>query len=381
MDYQWYQSDIDEVWKYKLLSSFNKINREIYNKIAKRLEIPNFAINSKLNNRWGEWRKNSRTIVFSIKLLKNFEWLAVEHVMRHEIAHQIVDEVFCMPANPHGQLWEKACLIVNIDPNRCSSSIFLGQFKSAAPSPLIEKVQKLIIHGNDKAVTQDESELFIAKAYSLMTKHNISLKDIQGVGEQVYISRPVGPLVSSHRSWLGEVACLVSKYYSVKTIWTHCGAKKRIEFFGEPGNLDVAEYVFHALLNQSEILWNNYKREHQEKIKTDIDYRSQFSGWDGRIRKKISKTAFMRGLLFSYEQKLSKTKKDVIENISAMDKAIILSNDGSLKESFKRQYNPRNLGRAVSSYGNGWDRGFSEGKNLVLAKGVSSGDGGVKLLK
>lgn len=371
MNYQWFEQDINDAWITNLLVTYSEIQDEFYKHTVKTLAIPNFIINNNLNYRWAEWNKSTRTITFSINLLRNYEWAAVKHVMKHEVAHQIVDEYFNIEAMPHGDAWKKACLILDIPPNVSDSHITLDSFKGGNPSTIIEKIRKLILHGNDHHISQEESQLFLNKAQELMIKHNVSMQNIQGVQSNTfYAFRPVGPLVDGHKTWLGQISTLVCTFYNVQSIWLHCKNKRRLEFFGTKDNLDVAEYVFHALLTQAEYFWEQYKSEHQSKFKNDPNYRSQIGNSYNGNSHRISKRAFIQGLVTGYQSKLRKEQSVVLDSISPNDKAIISANDGILRDTFEKKYNPRKL-TATSTTGQGYSDGHAIGKNLTLAQGIT----------
>jgi predicted SprT family Zn-dependent metalloprotease len=376
MDYQWYKNDIDEVWIYKLSGTFHKINDEIQRHSQHYLKEPIFGINYDLNCHWGEWHPKSRQLVLAGRLLKGYEWSAVEHVMRHEMAHMIVDEIFAIDGKPHGDAWITACKVVDINPERCSSFDILKSFKGREVSPLVEKVRKLIVHGNDKAGTKEESETFLTKAQEMMIKYNIEMSAIQGRdSKHVYIKRPVGPLFKRHTSWLGVAAQFIANYYDVRCIWSYCNRKRRIEFFGTPENLDIAEYIFHSLLTTGESLWEQYYAEHKIKLK-DITYRQKVGGaydGSGRIYRKVSKNSFMKGLISGYRGKLAKEKTIVMDKVSVDDQAIIRANDGILEEAFNKEYRPSRSVSYTSTRGRGYSEGHSAGSSMTLAMGVTGG--------
>lgn len=372
MNYRWYEQDISDAWISKLFTTYGEISNEVSCQCQKNLTEPNFKINPNLNYRWAEWDKTTRTITFSLNLLKQFEWEAVKHVMKHEVAHQIVDEIFVIEHLPHGAAWQKACTILNIDPNVTESATMLSKYKSSNTSPMIEKIHKLLLHGNDCHISQEESQLFLNKAQELMIKHNISMLNVQGIqSDAFYVFRPVGPLVDGHKSWLGNFASFITSFYNVQSIWLSCNGKKRIEFFGTPDNLDVAEYVFHALLTQAEYLWQEYKTNHQDKFKNDPDYRSKMGNTYNGNSRRISKKAYMQGLINGYRSKLTREKTIIFDSISPSDKAIISTGDKMLRDAFEHKYHPCKHYQA-SSNGNGYSDGHIAGSKLTLAQGVKT---------
>ena len=385
MNYQWFESDTNEAWKHKLVNSFFKIQSDAFNSTQKHLKTPNFSINSNLNYRWAQWNKTTRTIDFSLNLLKQFEWKAVEHIMRHETAHMIVDEIYVMDGKPHGEAWKLACQALNIDPDVTESKDMLDQYKGGNTSPIVEKIRKILIHGNDTGISEGESQVFLKKAHALMVKHNVDMNHIHGIDNAnttFYTFRPVGPLVSGHKTWLGQISYLISQYYNVQSIWQGCydsrtGTRmKRIEFYGTPDNLDVAEYVFHALITQAEFLYQQFKLEQQRLNYIQKHDPTYVKGWR---QTRISKRAFMRGLVTGYTQKLQQSKKVVFDTITPDDKSIILRNDKLLREAYEEEYNPCNLNYGRSR-GRGYSDGHKAGSNLTLARGVSSTSNSRQLL-
>jgi len=370
--------DINKVWVSQLEGSFYRISKKVAEH-SKILNPPIFCINDEMNTYFATWTPNNRHMTFSSNLLKNFEWGAVEHVMKHEVAHQIVSEIFnadCYGV-AHGELWKIACNIVGIEPRRCEDPAFLASFKGIHQSPLVEKIKKLLIKGNDKAVTKEESQLFLEKAQELMIRHNISLKQLSGE-ERVFVTRPVGNNYKKMPSWVWNLAYLVSEHYNVKYIQTYYGANRRIELFGEPSNLDIAEYVYHAILCQAELIYNNFIREHKIKMKTDVKYfeensRATYFGGRYRIARKISKRAFITGLISGYSNKLNSSKKVVLDKIRAEDGCIIPTNDGLLKEMYDKHYsNKRNVSIYSSRNNNGFRSGREAGNNMKISQGLHS---------
>jgi len=405
MNYQWFENDINSAWASHLVTEFEKIQKEVFDNCHKSLRLPNFKINTTSHKIWGTWDKNTRTISLSIDLLRKFEWPAVVRVFRHEVAHQIVDELLNIESKPHGEAWKLACQMVNIPPVVSDSQQNLESFKGDFPTnPTIDKIRKLIVYGNDNGISQEESQVFLNKAQELMIKYNVDVNSIQGVkyNNTFHIFRPVGPLVDGHKTWLGIMATLVCDFYNVTCIWKPApNRQKYIEFFGTPDNLDIAEYVFHALITQAEYLYNTFKEKHQEEINESkslnpkpVDFNSLFQGLshDELVQaqeyltasliesrkpkiyknyRRISKRAFMQGLVHGYRQKLQKEKQIIFDTIKAEDKAIITRAHILLKEEFEEFYHPHNISYGRSR-GSGYNDGHLAGSNLSLARGISS---------
>ncbi len=387
-----YESDINDVWIYKLFSSYRKIAREIEDHTNKRLKTPNFEINSTSKTKWGSWSPSDRIMMFSSTLLRHYEWEAVEHVMKHEMAHQIVSEIFDMDCYgvAHGSAWERACLIVGIEPNRCDSATFLSNFKGNGSSPMVEKIRKIIIHANDGGCTEEEASTFMRKAKELMLRHDIEMQDIMGT-ERLFVTRPFGPLMKRWNSYMWGLGTLLSENYDIKCIRTYGpNNTSRLELFGEPDKLDIAEYVGHALLNQAEILYKSH-RDKVAKEKAENRLNGKYS-WG-----KLSKRAFIEGVINGYAVKLSNDSGDASDRVAVAvakeraetdgrsyvegDKAIVPTYDSRLLNEMYGKAYPRLRSCSYSgSRGQGSGAGREAGSSLRLSKGVNGGGSRGKLL-
>lgn len=382
-----FEEDIFQIWVWKLSRSFSKINDTQLRHSKQELREPTFDLNDNVNFKWGSWNPSKRRITLSAKLLRNFEWEAVEYVLKHEVAHQIVSEIFEMDCAgvSHGEAWKRACNMVGIDPERCSSYQFLSKFKGTEGSPMVSKVRKIIIKANDSGATEEEeeAEIFMQKAREIMLRHDIEMRDVTGK-DKVFVSRPFGKLYKRFPSYLWTLGSLLQEHYNIKHIRTYGpNSTKRLELFGEPDNLDIAEYVGHAILNQADILYERYKKEHKRKRDCgELDWHEKYH--------KLSKKAFMEGLLEGYSDKLrrdkEKAEKRVGEKVfkeNALENGeepveggytVIPTYDVKLLNEMYRGNYPSMTNAYISgTSGMGRDAGNKAGSNLRLSKGVKSG--------
>lgn len=393
-----YESACDEVWISRLNSSYCRIQGIVGEATKKTLREPIFHINPNINRKWGSWEPSTRIMTFAALLLRNFEWGAVEHVMKHEVAHQIVSEIFDMDCYrvSHGAAWERACKIVGIEPIRCDSEKFLASFKGTEGSRMTDKVRKLIIHANDEAATEEEAMTFMRKARELMLRHDIEMKDVMGT-DRVWVSRPFGPNFERWPSYMWALGNLLGEHFNIKHIRTYgpriCyNYTSRLELFGEPDNLDIAEYVGHALLNQAERLYE----EHKKNVAKDKLEEERENYYPYR-RSRLSKRAFIEGIIEGYSSKLRDDRRAAEREIGlqvakerasakgqkyeAGDEAIVPAYDEELlKEMYGRAYPHTRMISASRSRGDGWGAGHKAGKGLSLSKGVHHGSNGGRLL-
>jgi hypothetical protein len=97
---QCYENFIREIWTNKLMAEFDRINDIVEINCKKRLKYPVFAITPDMGRWWGMWHPDTRMLRLNEKLFRNFEWGAVQRVLRHEMGHMVVSEIFNF--EPHG---------------------------------------------------------------------------------------------------------------------------------------------------------------------------------------------------------------------------------------------------------------------------------------
>jgi hypothetical protein len=375
-----FQEDTDAVWIMRLESSFYNIREEIYKKLKKDLKAPSFAIKENLTRAetCGTWSKSDRIISLKRSFIKNYEWNAIEFILRHEIAHMIVDEIFAFDnSRPHGEAFKMACDTLGIDNSRLVDDNILNGFKGNCNNPIADKVRKLMVHGNDKACSKEEAEVFLEKAQELMIRHNIKMVDVCG-SERFFVKRPVGPTFERRPTWLWMLGQIVMESCNVKAILIEDCKQSRLEIYGEPNNLDVAEYIFNALLVQGTYLYNSYLKNVRDIRKTEIEIAKKKASLNNTSYKlyltfspKPSSGSFLCGLFNGYYTKTNGNKKVVLDKIQKEDGAIIMSNDKLLNEMYNKSYNVRNGSSRRFSLNSHYYAGNNAGKNLTLAKPVS----------
>jgi predicted SprT family Zn-dependent metalloprotease len=369
--YATFEEDTYQIWICRIQSSFYDINREIMNNMKKELKIPSFAIKEHMGDKWGTWEKDNRVLSLNVKLLKNFEWGGVERVIRHEVAHMIVDEIIEGKGRPHGELFKLACEVVGVPSDRLTSESMLIGFKGTTFNSIADKVRKLMIHGNNEACTKQEAEIFLDKAQELMIRHNLKVTDING-NDRFFVKRPIGPTFSRQPVWLWQLATIVIDSCNVQGILMGAGKSTRIELYGEPNNLDVAEYIFCSLLVQGEYLYEKYLANHKaiqvlKKKRYELDPTGYYEKDD-----KPSSATFLMGLYSGYKGKMDITRRDVIDRIKAEEGAIVVTNDKLLREMYEKEYHPRKGSSLSINRNSHFMNGVSAGKSLTLSKGVGS---------
>jgi len=370
------------VWGETLLTLFEKINHEVYYNINKTLTIPHFEILSiDNNNNLGYWNAEKRIIAINAKLFLYYNEDAVEFILRHEMAHQIVDEIFKNKGNPHGELLKKACKVLGADYHSTVSEKELAQFASDENKVEIVKIKKILAKANCEGSSEKEAASFLKKAQNLIIKYNLSQKDLDHT-KKVFLSRPVGKLYKKTPTYYWKIANIVSEHYFVKTIRCQTFVKDEkskykyrkkgfgyymnyYTLFGEPANLDIAEYIFISLEREGEYLWNQFKIKRKAK---------------GLTLKGYSKKSFLIGVFAGFNNKLERAKESFVENLNKDSSNLITLDDPLLKEKYNEAFPDIAYSRTSLSSLKGYKSGFSQGENLRISPGVTSSSPNGKLL-
>lgn len=360
-----YNADTAHAWEKRLLEEWYKIYAKLRDDHEIVLPTPAFEI---VDKKWGQYsnRNGNPTIVISRHLFNNFGWGAVVHVLKHEIAHMIVDVAWHMQdLKPHGEAFKRACRILDVDPSRCSSieQLLSEDSRLSQKEKMVTKVKKVMALTTSSA--QGEAENALRKAEELMLKYNIESLE-EGHDRDEYLFRPVGPIWGRVPNYARDLANTIAEFYFVKHILCYAGPRGRyFEFFGTKENLDIAEYIFCGLLRQGEKLWKEYSAEIKAKY--------------GRVRGIASKASFLEGVYSGYRAKLREQERDrTKKNRSvAPEEALIWTGDPLLTEMYHEAYpNLVHYNYQRTAHGGGRLAGYDKGKDMSMNPGITTGSAG-----
>ena len=257
-----------------------------------RLACPSFAL-SDARGRLGQWLSATRTIELSRQLLVDLSWGALIEVLKHEMAHQFVDEVLGVRDEAaHGPAFRRVCSERGID-GRASGAPVTGEHEAAPEErSALEKISRLLSLAQSS--NEHEAQAAMAAAQRLMLKYNLEAC-AQGQGRDYcfrHVGKPTGRVYEAPRI----LALILSEHFFVETIWVPVWRPlegKRgsvIEVCGTHANVEMADYVHDFLTQTSERLWLEHKRA-----------RSIHSNRDRR--------AFLAGVMTGFRDKLAGQKK------------------------------------------------------------------------
>jgi len=321
-----------------------------------------------LGNRWGQWDPETRTLSFSDRLIENHSWDVVLEILKHEMAHQYVTDVFSSDES-HGPLFKQACDKLGIASwaRRAESELetlqVLGDTqKSDEENRLLSRVEKLLA----LATSQNEHEALLAmqKVQELYAKYN--LDRIENKKSSQYLSAIIFTQKKRLERYQYVICSILNEHFFVEVIHASLyDAKKTTEFkvielLGTRENVQMAEYVYHFLMNQTDILWNIYRKE--------------------RPKNPRARRSFCLGVVSGFRDKLDKHRDQNVFTKSSV--ALVAQQDKEL-EGFVRTRYPRLVkihhGARIHEATH-YNAGKSRGASLVLHKGVSKTTKGTALL-
>lgn len=217
---------------------------------------------------WGSWDPGSRTIRISDFLIRKHSWDTTLNVFKHEMAHQIVTDLFGSN-EAHGPLFEKACLMIGVPaPFRKAGGDEPRSVEQAAECGIepenirmLEKVRKLLsLAGSGN---EHEALLAMQKATELIEKYNIDRFERSKSSDFIYI-------IINHRkkrteTYQRRICLILQKHFFVDVVFSSLydpfdrETYRTIELLGAAQNVRIAEYVYHFLMSRMEILWKTYK--------------------------------------------------------------------------------------------------------------------------
>jgi hypothetical protein len=311
-------------------------------------------------HRLGTWNRAQRTIALARVLIFGRSWSAVREVMKHEMAHQFVDEVLGIhDQTAHGPAFTRVCQAHGIDaraaglpptaPGDASSSV--------GPDPVLRRIMRLLALA--ESPNEHEAQAAMNEAQRLMLVHNIDAPT--GQAEDGYSFRHVGAVKARTDVSQKILAGILSRHFFVSVIWvpSYLAAEGRrghvLELCGTPSNLAVAVYVHGFLTETAERLWRAHK--HEAGIRSDQERRR-----------------FLAGVMAGFDEKLAAGERQ------SQREGLVCHADAR-RDAYLRQRYPRRTSRSGQSIRRtqAYEHGRTAGKQIVLQRPIEHG-GGPRLL-
>jgi hypothetical protein len=333
--------------------SFEDINWTHFNSVLRKPRL----VFSTASSRLGRWLRQPRIIELSSQLLTDHGWGTLVEVLKHEMAHQYLDEVLAeVEETSHGPVFRQVCEARGIDFR--AAGVPESSAAAGDDARVLERVAKLLALAESSNL--HEAEAAMGAAQRLMLKYNIDA----GLRLQSrryafrHLGKPSGRVSEAERVLAG----ILDEHFFVEAIWVPVWRPlegKRgtvLEVCGTKENLEMAEYVHSFLLHTGERLWREHRRHRNA------------TGNFGR-------RSFLAGVMHGFRDKL-------VENSKASQKAgLVWLGDQELKDYYRRRH-PRvrrtRVGGALPSASFAWGR--RAGQQIVLHRGISQGPSQRQLL-
>jgi hypothetical protein len=314
------------------------------------LRLPSFSL-LEGEGSLGQWRSTDRTICLSRRALLERPWLETLETLKHEMAHQFVDEVLGGEPQPHGPEFRRVCEQRGIDPAATA-----GVLPTAAASNedrIIGRVRKLLALAESS--NQHEAELAASTAQRLILKFNIDLEARSQERDPSYAYAHLGAPTGRVQAHQQQLASLLIEHFFVRAIWVPTyrpleGKRGTVlEICGRPENLQMAQFVHDFVLRTVERLWKAHKKA--RGITSDRDRRS-----------------FMAGAVAGFSAKLRDKHRE------ARREGLVWVGDRGV-EAYVRRRHPRLASSRSRGQGDreAYAHGKSAGRTIVLSRPMTSG--------
>jgi hypothetical protein len=336
------RDQLHTAWLRKLAVWWSHYNEEYLDGV---LRTPLISL-SDAGSEWGHWEPRTRRLSISAPHIEREPWLEVMETLRHEMAHQYVDEhLRPVREKPHGETFARACEQLRCDPAGASSS-------AAAQDERVLRVLKKIL-SLTSSPNENEAENAVKKAQLLLLQYNIDMVDLDR--ERNFSVRSLGPIKGRRASFELWMAMILHEFFFVEVLWAKtydAGRDKKgtvLQVYGTPTNLEMAAYVYEYLSQLIGRLWQQYRCDQQLKANRE-------------------RQRYYAGVLEGFYHKLIEQDRK-----RCQEQALVWKGDDRLNR-FYRHINPR----VVTSYGRGvrtsvaYADGLSAGREVEIRRPITA---------
>lgn len=313
----------------------------------------------------GRWNLRGRSITLQQQMVLEQPWGVVLEVLKHEMAHQYVDEVLRAQEPPHGPAFRGVCERLGLD----ASAAGLPGVPSApdeGEARVLRRITRLLALAGSS--NTHEAEQAARAAQRLLALHNIDqiqARDLQRGdadlqrGSGGYRFCTVGPVKSRHDTWEQILGSILNTFFFVRCIWVPIyrplegEAGTALELCGTGTNLEIAGYVHAFLVAGGERAWEAYKAA------------------EG-IRGNTERRRFLAGLMLGFHQKLEQ------EQAQQQEEGLIRVGDSRLERYMDTRHPSVRSRRSGSTLETeAFTGGVEAGRRIVLRQAMEE-DGGYR---
>jgi hypothetical protein len=302
---------------------------------------------------WGAWVRAHRTLRLTTRLIDR-PWGELVEVLKHEMAHQYVDEIEGLPRGegPHGETFRKICNERGIDAAATGAPTSHGASEAEPQSiATLKRIEHLLALAQSDH--QNEAEAAMSTARRLMLKYNLQEAAVGATG--AYSFRHLGKPTGRRMAWQRVLANLLSDYFFVDVIIVpvyRAREGKRgsvIEAVGTQANLKIAAYAHDFLERTAIALWKKHKKE--AGLPGDRD-----------------KQSYLYGVMSGFSEKLEGDAE------KHQADGLVWLGDPELGRYFRARHpHVRHVTGRARVRGDAFSAGHDAGGRIVLHRGVEAG--------
>ena len=354
-------------WICQLRWHYDLCNEEY---LGGQLRAPVIRINSSRRS-LGQWEPQHRTLAISEGHILEHPWESVVDTLRHEMAHQYVDEVLELSdAPPHAEPFAKACRLLRCDAAASADRAGLGRIdrSTAERDRMLTRIKELLALAGSPNEHEAANAMRLAHKYLL--RYNLDMAQIEG--RNTYAMRHLGKPSRRLQEYEYTLSSILQDHFFVLAIWTfsydaRCDMSGRIlQISGTPENLEMSEYVYDYLLGVSESLWKERRRA---------------TAGNGRARKgerRGTKFQYLAGLLRGFQEKLDRQDEELEQ-----EHGLIWLGDPELRKYFDHLHpRTRSVARSGVSHSDQYRAGVEDGHEIQIRRGIrhDAGNRGRRLM-
>jgi len=340
--------ELERAATYAIVRAWDDLNGTLF-----RFELmrPAFML-VESSSRLGRWHGGLRMIELARSLLLEHGWGVLIEVLKHEMAHQYVDEILGQPDDAmHGAVFRRVCEERGIDAS--AAGVPTNGAVNSVDQHLLERIAKLLALAESS--NEHEAQAAMSAAQRLMLKYNIDLaiSGRQPAHRFRHLGTPTGRVNEAQRILAG----ILGDHFFVQTIWVPVWRPlqgKRgsvLEICGSEANLELADYV-HAFLNvTAERLFREFRKS---------------AGARGAKR-----LTFIAGVMAGFRDRLERERK------KSKAEGLVWVGDPALDGFFRKRHPRIRWTRYAVGHGSeAYARGREAGAKIVLHRGISSNSSG-----
>lgn len=211
---------------------------------------------------------------------------------------------------------------------------------------VVETIKKLLALAG--SCNEHEAKLAMVKANEFLTRHNLSLQDVESAEFNYGKS-----ILTESRKAAAEskfVLAILNEFFFITTVKSRNRKQgfTTIYLLGEEVNVKVAEFTYSFLLSKFKDLWKTYQKENDlpAKFKSSY-YNGLYVGIKDQLRERRFGVEKETGLVVVDDPKLDKFTKDCFSKLSTTTSSVTIRDSESV------------------------DAGIAAGKGLKLTQGIA----------